>query len=76
LQWCYDARLKYFTIGSILKRGLEFKVNMKSIYSFGIYSLLNYLSYNDAIKKQDIILGAKGAIDPIIESSMMEEISV
>ncbi|NNE02823.1 MAG: radical SAM protein [Flavobacteriaceae bacterium] len=55
---CYDARLKYFTIGSILKRAFDFKVNMRSLYSIGIYSLLNYLSYNDAIKKQDIILGA------------------
>ncbi|WP_242094708.1 B12-binding domain-containing radical SAM protein [Aestuariivivens sediminicola] len=60
---CYEARLKYFTLGSILRRAFDFKVNMRSLYSMGIYSLLNFLSYNDAIKKQDIILGAAGAVD-------------
>ena len=60
---CFVARKKYFTIPSIIKRGVEFKVNMKSFNNLYICLLMNSLSYNDAIKKQDIILGNAGRLN-------------
>ena len=54
---CFNARLKYYSIHSIVKRAFDFKTNMKSIQNAKLYQLINYLSYNDALKKQDIMLG-------------------
>jgi len=54
---CYNARKEYYRIGSIMRRALDFNTNMRSLSNFGYYNLENYLSYNDALKKQDIMLG-------------------
>jgi radical SAM superfamily enzyme YgiQ (UPF0313 family) len=54
---CYAARQAYFKLGNIFKRAFDRKSNMRSPFNAGIYMLLNYLSYNDGLKKQDIELG-------------------
>lgn len=54
---CFDARLKFYSFKSILRRAFDVKTNMRSFFNFMIYQVGNYLSYNDTIKKQGIVLG-------------------
>lgn len=55
---CFNARRKFYSPGSIIKRAFDFKTNLKTLRNAWVYYLSNYLSYNDALKKQDIILGS------------------
>jgi radical SAM superfamily enzyme YgiQ (UPF0313 family) len=54
---CFNARKEYYNIKSIIKRAFDLKANMNSFSNFTFYNMVNHLSYNDALKKQDIILG-------------------
>jgi radical SAM superfamily enzyme YgiQ (UPF0313 family) len=54
---CYSARQEYFKLSSIARRAFDHKTNMGSFFNAGMYLLLNYLSYNDGLRKQDIWLG-------------------
>ncbi len=54
---CYSARQKYFKLTTIVKRIFDHKTNLRSLFNARMYMLLNYLSYNDGLKKQDILLG-------------------
>ncbi|MBI5441875.1 MAG: B12-binding domain-containing radical SAM protein [Deltaproteobacteria bacterium] len=54
---CYRARREYFKIRNIARRAFDLKTNMGSFFNAWIYVLVNSLSYNDGLKKQDILLG-------------------
>jgi radical SAM superfamily enzyme YgiQ (UPF0313 family) len=54
---CFMARQRYYGLVSILRRAIDPGVNMRSWSNLKMYALSNYLSYNDALKKQDIMLG-------------------
>lgn len=54
---CYSARQEYFSMTSIVKRAFDLKTNLRSLFNTRMYMMLNYLSYNDGLKKQDILLG-------------------
>lgn len=54
---CFRARQRYFRPASIARRALDRKTNIRSIFNARMYMILNSLSYNDGLKKQNIILG-------------------
>lgn len=54
---CFRARQEYFKLKNIFMRAFDHKTNMSSLLNAGIYMLVNYLSYNDGLKKQNVELG-------------------
>ncbi|MEN8201968.1 MAG: radical SAM protein [Bacteroidota bacterium] len=62
----FRAKRKFFTLSSVLRRGLDLKANLRSPRNLRIYTIANILSYNDTLKKVDLILGDSAAENPVV----------
>lgn len=58
-QYCLDYRNKFYSPGSILKRGLDFKSNCKSPFMVGVYFAQNVISRKDVMRRQGLPLGVR-----------------
>lgn len=54
---CFEARARFNAIGSIIRRALDFKTNMRTPYRFGIYLSYTPLFRRETFKKQGMRLG-------------------
>lgn len=54
---CFNYRSKFYTLTSVIRRGLDFKVNYKNIYNFTIFISQNLLAKKDVKRKQGMVLG-------------------
>ncbi len=57
---CFQARREFNTSRSILRRGLDRKANLRSLYNAWIYGLSNLISRHEIHHKQHRRLGATG----------------
>jgi radical SAM superfamily enzyme YgiQ (UPF0313 family) len=58
-QGCFDAYKKFYGLDSIIRRAINIKTNLRSLYHAYLYLLCNGISHHDTIKKQGIMLGEK-----------------
>ncbi len=59
---CYTARKKCFSLMNIARRACDHRTNVRSLFNAWVYLLVNYLSHNDGLKKQDILLGGAPSV--------------
>jgi radical SAM superfamily enzyme YgiQ (UPF0313 family) len=64
---CYRARTAFNTFGSISRRLLDLRANLKSPRHAGIYLLSNVVSRKEIHAKQGIALGGSAGADPVAE---------
>ena len=57
---CYWARTRFNRIGTIVRRGLNFKANTRSLYNAGAYFAVNYINRREIMRKQGLPLGQPG----------------
>jgi len=58
-QYCFNYRNKFYGLYSILKRGLDFQANCKSLFMVGVYFAQNVISRKDVGRRQGLPLGVK-----------------
>jgi radical SAM superfamily enzyme YgiQ (UPF0313 family) len=56
-QACFHARSQFNSYGSIVKRALDFKTNLRSPYRFGVYLRYNPVFRREVFKKQGMRFG-------------------
>ncbi len=64
---CFAARRRFNTAGSILRRLLDPRTNMRTPFRAGIYLLANLISRREIYSKQSRALGAAAAQDSLRE---------
>ena len=61
---CFRARTRFSSIGSILRRALDLKTNMRSLYRLSVYLRYNPLFRREMFKKQRLRLGLQEGDEP------------
>lgn len=54
---CLEYRQNFYTISSIIKRGLDFKVNCKNLFMGGVFFLYNLISRKEVKERFGLPLG-------------------
>lgn len=57
-QYCLEYRNRFYSFSSILKRGLDFEANCKSLFMVGVFFMQNVISRKDVARRQGLPLGA------------------
>ncbi|MGA2169387.1 MAG: hypothetical protein ABSG62_14350, partial [Terracidiphilus sp.] len=64
---CVEARSSYYTIPSILWRGLDLKVNGGSFYMWFQFFAINLLFRSEVLKRKDFPLGDESYTGPLLK---------
>jgi radical SAM superfamily enzyme YgiQ (UPF0313 family) len=59
---CNRAKEKFYSCGSILKRGIKFRVNRGNLFSFILFFIVNFLTRKEMYKRKNRKLGRNQAI--------------
>ncbi len=62
--YCLEYRNKFYSFSSILKRGLDFRANCKSLFMVGVYFIQNVISRKDVARRQGLPLGVHEEREP------------
>jgi radical SAM superfamily enzyme YgiQ (UPF0313 family) len=62
---CLRARLRFNTVGSLVRRALAPRTNLRSPFRFGVYLLSNLISKREILSKQGRQLGSAAPLEPI-----------
>jgi radical SAM superfamily enzyme YgiQ (UPF0313 family) len=57
---CFDARSRFNSVGSIIRRAVDFKTNMRSLYRLGVYLRYNPIFRKEVFKKHGMRFGLYG----------------
>jgi radical SAM superfamily enzyme YgiQ (UPF0313 family) len=57
---CFEYRNKFYSLSSIVKRGLDFRSNCKNFFMFWVYFIQNVISRKDVGRRQGLPLGVPG----------------
>ena len=57
---CFYARSQFNSVGSIVRRAIDFKTNMRSLYRFGVYLRYNPIFRKEVFKKHGMRFGLYG----------------
>jgi hypothetical protein len=56
---CYQARRRFNSVGSILRRAMDWRTTLRSPYRLGLYFRYNPLFRRETFKKQGMRFGLK-----------------
>ncbi len=66
-QGCYRARSQFNRYGSIARRALDWRTNLRSPHRLGLFVVCNLVSRREIHAKQGVRLGGAGALEPSLE---------
>ena len=69
---CVEARQKYYSIPSILRRGLDFKVNGGSLFMWFQFFAINLLFRAEVLKRKDFPLGDESYTGVLIKTKLAQ----
>ena len=64
---CIGARRRFFGWRSILRRGLDFKVNSSTLFMGFYYFVINILMRREVLQRKQYPLGDEGFAGPLLE---------
>jgi radical SAM superfamily enzyme YgiQ (UPF0313 family) len=63
---CIDARARFYSLGSIWKRSLDFRVNSSSFYMWSQFFTINWLIRREVTERRDYPLGDETFRGPLL----------
>jgi radical SAM superfamily enzyme YgiQ (UPF0313 family) len=66
---CIEARQKFYSISSIFRRGLDFRVNSKNWFMWSHFFSINLLFRSEVLQRKDFPLGVEGCDAPLLKAS-------
>ena len=66
---CVEARRSYYSISSIVRRGLDLKVNGGSLFMWFQFFAINLLFRSEVLKRKDFPLGDESYTGPLLKVS-------
>jgi radical SAM superfamily enzyme YgiQ (UPF0313 family) len=71
-QRCIEARQKFYSIASIFRRGLDFRVNSGNWFMWSHFFSINLLFRSEVLQRKDFPLGVEGYEAPLLKASHRE----
>jgi radical SAM superfamily enzyme YgiQ (UPF0313 family) len=71
-QRCVEARQAFYSCASILKRGLDFKVNGQDLFMWAQFFSINFLFRSEVLLRKDFPLGDESCTAPMIKARHAE----
>ena len=65
---CIEARQAFYSCASILKRGLDFKVNGQDLFMWAHFFSINFLFRSEVLRRKDFPLGDESYTAPLIKA--------
>jgi radical SAM superfamily enzyme YgiQ (UPF0313 family) len=70
---CIDARQRFYGMGSIFRRSLDFKVNSRSWFMWTHFFSINLLFRSEVLRRKDFPLGDEAYDGPLVKSRVNTE---
>lgn len=71
-QRCIEARQKFYSFGSIYRRGLDFRVNSKNWFMWSHFFSINLLFRSEVLQRKDFPLGDEAYSAPLLKAAHSE----
>jgi radical SAM superfamily enzyme YgiQ (UPF0313 family) len=75
-QRCIEARQKFYSLASIFRRSVDFRVNSQNWFMWSHFFSINLLFRSEVTQRKDFPLGVEGYDAPLIKASHSEPFSV
>lgn len=64
---CFEARARFYSLGSILRRSLDFKVNSSNFFMWFQFFFINGLMRAEVLQRRGFPLGDEADVSPLLE---------
>jgi radical SAM superfamily enzyme YgiQ (UPF0313 family) len=68
-QRCLEARQRFYRLGSILRRGLDFEVNGRDWFMWSHFFSINLLFRSEVLQRKDFPLGDEAYTAPLVKAA-------
>ena len=75
-QRCVQARAAFYSLGSIFKRSLDFKVNSNSFFMWSSFFVINFMMRKEVMQRQGYPLGDEAYTGPLLKAIHTEPFDV
>jgi radical SAM superfamily enzyme YgiQ (UPF0313 family) len=65
---CIEARQRFYSLASIFRRGLDFKVNSRSWFMWSHFFSINLLFRSEVLRRKDFPLGDESYAAPLVKA--------
>jgi len=75
-QRCVEARQAFYNCSSILRRGLDFKVNGQNLFMWAQFFSINLLFRSEVLRRKDFPLGDEAHTAPLLKANHSESLDL
>lgn len=68
-QLCVDSRREFYSLGSMVKRSLDFQVNSSNLFMWSQFFFINWLMRREVSEREAYPLGDEAVSEPLLEVS-------
>jgi radical SAM superfamily enzyme YgiQ (UPF0313 family) len=65
---CIEARQRFYSLSSILRRGVDFKVNARSVFMWTHFFSINLLFRSEVLQRRDFPLGDESYVQAFVKA--------